>query len=164
MDTIGYCSSGPLHLGVIGVGWAMDVQTVACACHVADALQAPVRPTGDAPLAALELQLWSSRASGGRQLDEVATSTASCAGIAWAVASDASGRRAPRQRMTSVEGLLNTTHSTLVTHLGCAHAQLLCRLLQRQVLHALDLGNRHDLGVPQSTGGHAKGQGCTYVY
>ena len=54
--------------------------------------------------------------------------------------------------MTSVEGLLNTTHSTLVTHLGCAHAQLLCRLLQRQVLHALDLGNRHDLGVPQSTG------------
>ena len=130
-----------------GVGWAVDVQTVARACHVADALQTPIRPTGDTQLAALELQLWSSRASGGRQLDDVATSTASCAEIAWAVASAASGRLAvPRQRMASVEGLLNATY------LGCAHAHLLCRLLQRQVLHALDLGNRYDLGVPQSKG------------
>ena len=69
--------------------------------------------------------------------------------------------------MTSVEGLLNTAHSTLVTHLGCAHTQLLCRLLQRQVLHALDLGSRHDLGGATEhghavTGGQAKGQGCTY--
>ena len=160
MDTIGYCPSGPLHLGV---GWAVDVQTVARACHVADALQAPVRPTGDTQLAALELQLWSSRASGERQLDDVATSTASCAEIAWAVAIAASCRRAPRQRMTSVEGLLNATY------LGCAHAHLLCRLLQRQVLHALDLGNRYDLGGATEqghavTGGQAKGQGCTDVY
>jgi hypothetical protein len=139
MDTIGYCPSGPLHLGV---GWAVDVQTVARACHVADALQTPVRPTGDTQLAALELQLWSSRASGGRQLDDVATWTASCAEIALAVASAASGRLAvPRQRMASVEGLLNATY------LGCAHAQLLCRLLQRQVLHALDLGQGHGLCV-----------------